>query len=228
MTGTTTGLVVGGNRGIGQAVAIGLARAGWEVHAASVTGAHEVQRIARDRGQTVHPSVVDVRDDASVARLADRFQVGLDALVMTAGTAITGRIDEVSPQDVARMLQEHVVGAYRVVRALRAPLAARNGHVVLLLSRMGQRPSRFGHAYGTAKAALGHLAGCLADDLMADGVRVTCVVPGSVNTDMLRSSVPQRLSRPVLHPDEVAAVIVRALTDEPGPTGVKLEIPAPS
>ena len=119
---TRTSLVVGGNRGIGQAVAIGLAGAGWEVHAASVTGAHEVHRVARDRGQTVHPSSVDVRESASVAQLTRSFRVGLDALVITVGTAVTGRMAEVSPDDVGRMLHEHIVGAYRVVRALRAPL----------------------------------------------------------------------------------------------------------
>lgn len=208
---TGTALVVGGNRGIGRHVALGLGRAGWTVAAASVTGARDVARAARAEGLTVQPALVDVRDDGTVRALRgwwDASHQGLDALVITAGTAVTGTMAEVEPDDVTRMLNEHVVGAYRVVRAFRQPLVRSRGQVVLVLSRMGRRPGRYGHAYGTAKAALAHLAGCLADELADDGVRVNCVSPGSVDTDMLRAVLPDRAGPGVMMPEEVARIIV--------------------
>ncbi|WP_407561202.1 SDR family NAD(P)-dependent oxidoreductase [Streptomyces sp. 184] len=208
-----TALVVGGNRGIGREVSLLLARAGWDVSAASATGAREVAEVARAAGLRVTPAAADVRDDGSVQRLRGWWNArctGLDALVVTAGTAITGPMDVIRPADIMAMMDEHVAGAYRMVRAFREPLALRRGHVVFVLSRMGRRPGRYGLAYGTAKAALAHLAGCLAEELADAAIRVNCVSPGSVDTDMLRAALPERAAS-AMPPDAVADVIAELL-----------------
>ncbi|MDH6435689.1 SDR family NAD(P)-dependent oxidoreductase [Streptomyces canus] len=207
-------LVVGGNRGIGQAVALQLAQLGWSVGAASLTGAQDARRAADVAGCRVRPYTVDVRDDASVHRLRrdwDAGHDGLDALVVTAGTAVTGRMAEIEPSDVQAMLDEHVVGAYRLVKSLRESLARRGGHVVLLLSRMGRHPRMYGHAYGTAKSALAHLAGCMAQELADEGVRVNCVSPGAVDTDLLRAALPGVPRPDTMSPAEAAGAVVALL-----------------
>ena len=200
LSGDRTALVVGASRGIGRATADELTLAGYRVWTAS-------------RGIAPGPLAhrVDVRDDADVERLRQVVTAdagGLDLLVITAGSAVLGRVGDITPDDLSRMLAEHVVGGYRITRALRAPLAARRGQVIFLLSRMGRAPRRHGHAYGTAKAALAHLAGCLALDLADDGIRVNCVSPGAVDTDMLRTALPSADPRHALRSGQVARLIV--------------------
>lgn len=223
-----TALIIGGNRGIGREVVIQLAGKGWEVCAASLTGAGDVLRQASARGVTVRRAQVDVRDTESVERLRhqwDAWHTGLDALVITAGTAVSRPMPDLRPEDLTAMFDEHVVGAYRAVRAFREPLASRRGHVVLLLSRMGRKPDRYGHAYGSAKAALAHLAGCLAAELSDDGVRVNCVCPGPVDTDMLRAAVPHRAAL-AMAPVDVARVIAQLLgPDFAGVNAAVLDVP---
>ncbi len=201
-----TALVIGGSSGIGRATAIAFARDGYMVYAASRSV--DADTLAPESGIRCTP--VDVCDERSVTDLARRLQStnpGLDVLVITAGTARVGRLQDLSPADIERMLLEHVVGAFRAVKAMHGLLAARQGHVIFLLSRMGRRPRLHGHAYGTAKAALEHLAGCLALDLAADGIRVNCVSPGAVDTPMLRANLPFRDPATALRTEEVAEVI---------------------
>ncbi|MFE9976665.1 SDR family oxidoreductase [Streptomyces hirsutus] len=202
-----TAVIIGGSSGIGRATAIAFARDGYTVHAASRSV--DVSTLALEPG--IRHTTVDICDERSVADLAQRLEStihSLDVLVITAGTARVGRLADLSPVDLQRMLLEHVVGAFRAVKAFRSMLAARQGHVILLLSRMGRRPRLHGHAYGTAKAALEHLAGCLALDLAADGIRVNCVSPGAVDTPLFRANLPFRDPATALPPEEVAEVIV--------------------
>lgn len=206
-TTSRTALVVGASRGIGRATAGALAKRGFMVCAASRTGdAPPACRWA---------AAVDIRHDDSVDRLwrmRENWFDGLDLLVITAGTAVTGRLDDVSPGDLARMLEEHVVAVYRLVRVFRPLLAARQGHIMLMLSRMGRRPRMHGHGYGTAKAALQYLAGCLALDLAEQRIRVNCVSPGAVRTDLHRRAMPHADSDAVMAP-EVIGEMVAELAD---------------
>ncbi|WP_329172851.1 SDR family NAD(P)-dependent oxidoreductase [Streptomyces sp. NBC_01477] len=217
-----TALVVGGSQGIGRAAAAQLAKEGWTVW----TAARRPDPLPAGTAALC----VDVRDGDSVRELRGRVGAGtdgLDLLVVTAGgAAVLGRMADITPDDVAEMLAQHVVGAYRVVRAFHDLLAARRGQVVLMLSRMGRAPRMHGHAYGTAKAALEHLAGCLALDLAAAGVRVNCVSPGAVDTAMFRTALPDRDPRTALPADDVGRLIVRLTDPEFGSlNGAVLDLP---
>lgn len=216
-----TALVVGGSQGIGRATAQALAAEDWQVW----TAARKL--LAPPDG--VVALCADIRDAESVRGLGKRMEEdadGLDLLVVTAGTAVLGRMDDVTPEDVDEMLSQHVVGVYRTVRTLRGILAARQGQVVLLLSRMGRSPRAHGHAYGTAKAALEHLAGCMALDLAAEGVRVNCVSPGAVDTAMFRTALPDRDPTTALTATDVARLLVRLAGEDFGLlNGAVLDLP---
>ncbi|MEU3031252.1 SDR family oxidoreductase [Streptomyces incarnatus] len=202
-----TAVIIGGSSGIGKAAALAFKREGYEVHAAS----RSLGAGAPAPGQGIQQTAVNICDEHSVADFARRLETsidGLDVLVITAGSARVGRLADLASADLERMLLEHVVGAFRAVKAFRSLLAARQGHVILLLSNMGRRPRLHGHAYGTAKAALEHLAGCLALDLAADRIRVNCVSPGAVDTPLLRENLPFRDPATALRPEQVAQVIV--------------------
>ncbi|MDF2257724.1 SDR family oxidoreductase [Streptantibioticus ferralitis] len=226
--GERTALVIGGSSGIGRAAAIALARDAYAVHAASRSADADTPA----PGPGIQQTAVDICDEGSVAGLARRLDStihGLDVLVITAGSARTGRLAELSPADLERMLLEHVVGAFRAVKAFRSMLAARQGHVILVLSRMGRRPRLHGHAYGTAKAALEHLAGCLALDLAEDGIRVNCVSPGAVDTPQFRANLPFRDPADAMRPEEVADVIVELAGPRfLGVNDTVIDIPGPS
>jgi NAD(P)-dependent dehydrogenase (short-subunit alcohol dehydrogenase family) len=219
-SGDRTALVIGASRGIGRATADELASAGYRVWTAS-------RGIAP--GPQAHRVDVQADEDAErLRRVISHGTDGLDVLVITAGSAVLGRIGDITPDDVSRMLAEHVVGGYRITRALRASLAARRGHVIFLLSRMGRAPRTHGHAYGTAKAALAHLAGCLALDLADDGIRVNCVSPGAVDTDLLRVALPASDPLRALRAEQVARLIVELAGPAfAGVNGAVLDVPGP-
>ncbi|MGC4768483.1 SDR family NAD(P)-dependent oxidoreductase [Micromonospora sp. DT44] len=223
----SSALVVGGRRGLGREVAEQLEQAGWSVLR---TGRSRADLESADgRARDYEP--LDLRDDSSVARLAhaqaSRGRT-LDLLMISAGSASLGGMTELEPTTFLTMLDEHVVGTYRLVRQFRPQLAAANGHVIVVLSRMGSRPRPHGYGYGTAKAASGFLTQCLAMELEPDGIRFNYVSPGAMDTDMFRTAFPGRDPATALDVGDVARTIVALTTPEfHHLSGAVIEIPRP-
>lgn len=177
--------VTGASRGIGLAIARGLAREGAvvSVGARNAEGlAEAVDQLGRD-GLKVHPYVVDVTDpdrlEAAIARSAAEHD-GLELLVANAGGSRGGGLRTSTADDWMYTLGINVVHAATAIRAAVPWLAASGqGAAVVIASISGWKP-RASSSYSVAKAAEIHLAPTLAVELAREKIRVNTLSPGSV------------------------------------------------
>jgi NAD(P)-dependent dehydrogenase (short-subunit alcohol dehydrogenase family) len=192
-------VVSGANRGIGLAVAEGLARRGMTVVAG--TRDPEAGQLAteplRAEGLDVQPHQLDVTDQASVDRLVDWVDARLgraDVLVNNAGIYPGGRAAELDLAVAEAAWQVNALGAWRLAASL-VPLMRRGrwGRIVNVSSQAGSLASMTGFmpAYNVSKAALNAVTRVLADDLRGSGILVNAVCPGWVATDMGGRGAPR-------------------------------------
>lgn len=177
-------VVTGGTSGIGRAIASAYARYGARVTATGATR-NEVEQ-ARDAVDlaNVDCTVLDVRDESAVQRLAAGFEQ-LDVLVNCAGVIRRGA-ELTDPAVFADVVDINLNGTMRVCHALRPALAARRGAIVNTTSIL----SVFGGAqvpgYAASKGGVAQLTKSLAIAYAVDGIRVNAIAPGFVQTPMVK------------------------------------------
>ena len=184
-------VVTGGSRGIGLATAMALRAEGAHVlvcgrSAPAVDGARS--QIERSPGPgRVAAVAADVRrhDDAQrlVATALEELG-GLDILVNNAGVGRFAPLGELSVDDWVETIETNLSGVFYCCRAA-IPVMKGNGGgwIVNISSLAGKHPFAGGSAYCTSKAGLNALTESLMQDVRRDGIRVSCVLPGSVNTE---------------------------------------------
>ena len=184
-------VVTGGSRGIGLATAMALRAEGAHVlvcgrSGPAVDGARS--HIERSPGPgRVAAVAADVRrhDDAQrlVATALEELG-GLDILVNNAGVGRFAPLDELSVDDWVETIETNLSGVFYCCRAA-IPVMKGNGGgwIVNISSLAGKHPFAGGSAYCTSKAGLNALTESLMQDVRRDGIRVSCVLPGSVNTE---------------------------------------------
>lgn len=221
-------VVTGGARGIGLAIATRFLAKGYRVALLDIdrkTLAATAKLLADPA--RVFAATCDVSDPAQVksAIKAVAAQFGrIDALVNNAGIAVFKPILETSFAEFQRVLAVNLGGAFNCTHACApAMLKHGGGAVVNIASISGLRASTLRVAYGTSKAALIHLTRQYAAELGTVGIRVNCVAPGPVDTDMaaLVHSVAIRqdyydtipLNR-YGTPEEIAAAVVFLCSDD--------------
>jgi NAD(P)-dependent dehydrogenase (short-subunit alcohol dehydrogenase family) len=189
-------LVTGGARGLGAGMAEALARAGAAVVIGDIqedTGKATAD-VLKESGATAAFVPLDVTDDASwesaVARTIDELG-GLDIVVNNAGVEISGLVVDLDPRDVRRMLEVNVLGTAlgikHAFRALRPGGSAGAGGAVVNISSVAATIPFPGIAgYSATKAAVDRLTrvAALESGKLGYGVRVNCVYPGLVPTEM--------------------------------------------
>lgn len=185
-------LVTGGGRGIGRALALGLAEHGVGV---GLIGRHtatldETAAQCAAAGVPSATAVGDVRDAESVRQAVDEVagRLGpIDLLVNNAGvtdTEDTGFADA-DLDDVLRVVDVNLLGPMRVAHAVLPQMrAARHGRILNVNSGFAYRRGASMTGYGVSKAALGRFSDLLAHQLADEGVVVLDVSPGLVRTDM--------------------------------------------
>jgi NADP-dependent 3-hydroxy acid dehydrogenase YdfG len=197
-----TALVAGASSGIGLATALALAEAGARVHAAA--------RRTDSMPAPLIAHALDVTDRTAVDSLAREIGA-LDILVVAAGTNVPRRgLDELAPEAWDELIAVNLTGAFNLLRALREPLQAARGDVVLIGSVSGSWPDRSGSAYQASKAAMLALGRAAAFE-ERHGVRHTTILPGVVDTPILdrRPQPPSAEERTrMLMPEDVAAAVV--------------------
>ncbi len=215
-----TALVTGSSRGIGAAAARRLAADGWDVCVHYNESEAAARALARELGV---PAIrADVADPAQVKDLF--AAVGpVDLLVCNAGEARYGLLTDTGEDAWRHTLAVNTDGAYRCCReAIPHMVRQKAGCIVLVSSVWGLYGASCEAAYSASKAALIGLGKALAKELGPSGVRVNCVCPGVIDTDMLaqfdqadRQDLVDRTPLGRLgKPEDVAALIAFLASDD--------------
>lgn len=184
-----TALVTGASRGIGRAIAVGLAQAGADVAAAARSEAELVSLgdEIRSMGPASLPLVADLADPASVAEVADRaweWQDGLDVLVNGAGVIVRRDPPEVTVEDFDHVIGVNLRSPFLLTQEVGWRMRRRGGgSIVNVASAAGEAVTGASLIYQASKAGLIHLTRGFASRL-APQVRVNAVGPGYIRTSL--------------------------------------------
>ncbi|HEY0248159.1 MAG TPA: SDR family oxidoreductase [Gryllotalpicola sp.] len=213
-------LVTGASSGIGAAIARGFLDAGARVHAVARRADAMVQELGQDAVDdgrcVIHP--VDVSDSAAMLALgAELAATGpVDTLVCAAGFNIPKRrVAELTVEAWDELVAVNLNGAFYALRATLDQIRECNGDIVFISSVTASWPDHAGAAYGATKSGLLGLARGAGIDEHGNGVRVTSVLPGIVNTAILdKRPIPPtpELRRWMVQPEDIAQACLTAVT----------------
>jgi len=181
------GIVTGGSKGIGLAIARAFLDRGMQVTISARTDA-DLAAATRmlEGGEKLHAIRADVRDPADAQRLVDdtvrRFG-GVDVLVNNAGIGKFGHVADMSLDDWRQIIETNLTGVFYCTRAALPAMKARGaGFIVNVSSLAGKNPFVGGAAYCASKAGLNAFSEALMQEVRHDNIRVSYVLPGSVST----------------------------------------------
>lgn len=183
----STVLVTGASRGIGREIAVAFAEAGHDVafcFSKDKAGAEETARLIRAAGGEALPFFADVSEEKQVEEMFSAL-LGLEIVVNNAGISLFSEIAETSLSDWERVFAVNVRGAFLCTRAAVPKLLKRGGGCIVNVSSMwGETGASCESAYSASKAALIGFTKAAAKELAPSGIRVNCVAPGIIDTEM--------------------------------------------
>lgn len=223
-------LVTGGSRGIGRATAILFARAGSDI-AVNFMSREDAAREVKEEVERIGRECVLLKADVSIPEEVRRM-VGelyekwgqIDVLVNNAGIWTYGEMGEMDQEVWAQSMKINLDGVFYVCNAV-VPMMKqkKRGWIVNVSSTAAQRGEAFHSHYAATKGAINSLTKSLAVELASHNIRVNCVAPGWVDTDMcaevfsdpdyreaVRNSIP--LKR-IAAPEDIAGAILFLASD---------------
>ena len=183
-----TVLITGGSRGIGAACVRTFAENGWNIAFTYSKSREAADRLADETGALAFRA--DQQDTAAVelaaAEVKARFGT-IDAVVCNAGIAEQKLFQNITDADWMRMLDVNLMGTVRTIRAvLPEMLHNHKGSIVTVSSMWGECGASCESHYSASKAAIIGLSKSLAQELGPSNIRVNCIAPGVIDTDMNR------------------------------------------
>jgi short-subunit dehydrogenase len=214
-------LITGASSGIGRALAVQAARAGYGVYAVgrNVRALAALAGQVGEEGGTITTDVTDISDPANAPGLIGRA-VGayghIDVLVNNAGAAAAGPIAMQSDEALRVQFGTHVFGPLALAREALPTLRASRGHIFMLGSGVARVPVGGMGAYPPSKAALRSATSILRRELVSLDIAVTYVDPGAVDTGfMTRAGMPGAPRDVLVSPELVARKILLAIITRP-------------
>jgi NAD(P)-dependent dehydrogenase (short-subunit alcohol dehydrogenase family) len=211
-------VVTGGARGIGRAMARKFASAGAEIVIVADVDADGAWSVAREIGGMAIRC--DVSSETDVAQLVEKVHIAkgrIDIMCSNAGIAVDGG-PETANSEWQRIWDVNVMAHVYVARhALPAMLARREGYILGTVSAAGLLNHMFAAPYGVTKAAALSFFEWLAIAHGDEGIRVSCLCPLGVKTDMLaaeRRKGLDFLTAAALEPERVAETVLQGIHDE--------------
>lgn len=220
-------VVTGASRGIGRAIAIALARRGFEVAlwARDREGLEGAAAEIVAAGGRARATVCDVTHTDSVTAAVEavrRSSSRVRVVVNNAGAVVRARTVDTTDDAWRHVMAVNLEGTFRVTRAL-LPMLEAGARIVNIASRAGREGTPMLAAYCAAKHGVVGFTRSLAVELRAAKVSVNAVCPGSVDTAMLREGIPD--ASPDMSPDDIAKTVVFLAADAPEQlTGACLDI----
>src|SRR5437764_1027005 len=184
-------LVTGGSKGLGKAMALGLAQAGADIVISS-RHENELQTSAKEIQSSTEANISDLAADMSrreeaarLAKAALAVMSRVDILINNAGTNLPQPIDQIRDEDWDRLVELNLSSCMALTRALVPGMKERRwGRVIHISSIMGFSSAGGRNAYSATKSALLGLARASANDLGPFGITVNCIAPGPFLTDL--------------------------------------------
>jgi len=220
------GIVTGGSKGIGLAIARAFLDRGMQVTISARKDADLEQATRTLKGgapstslgaDNLHTVRADVRDPADSQRVVDetvrRFG-GVDVLVNNAGIGKFANVADMSLDDWRQIIDTNLSGVFHCTRAAIPAMKTRGaGFVVNISSLAGKNPFAGGAAYCASKAGLNAFTEALMQELRHDNIRVSYVLPGSVSTGFGDRGASGEADWK-LAPEDVARVVVDLIAHE--------------
>ncbi len=192
-------LVTGASRGIGAAIAEKLAQTGFKVlinYQSNEAKALEVKTRIESQGGSADVIRFDVGDDVQVTEAFKKIAANdepLRVLVNNAGISRDQLVLRLDPKDLMEVLQINLLGAiYCSKEAAKLMLKQRQGSIIQMSSVVGEMGNAGQTAYAASKAGLIGVTKSLARELASRSIRVNCVTPGYIETEMTDALTPQQ------------------------------------
>lgn len=207
-------IVTGGTRGIGRAIVEALLDDGALVTFCGATP----ESVNKSLSEISHPKVFGVAADvsseddvSSLFAFAVKQMGGVDILIANAGIGIFAPAGDLTVEQWKKTLDVNLTGAYLCARAALAPMRnAKSGHIVFISSLAAKNPFAGGAAYNASKFGMNGMSEAIMLDHRYDGIRITEIMPGSVDTDFS----PRSGGKPSgwkIQPSDVADATMAAL-----------------
>lgn len=222
-------VVTGGSRGIGLAIATKLAEAGARVFVCgrSRTAVRDAVGQLGEHGNA-YGEACDVRSEEQVRQMLDeavRQMGGLDILVNNAGIGIVGKsVEEISGDEFRQTIETNLLAVFYACHyAIPAMRARGGGYIINISSLAGQNAHPRMAAYNASKFGLNGFSEAMMQEVRHDGIKVTYICPGSVNT-YFGGDTPSVDKAWQLQPEDIAQVVLDLLEMDPRALPSKVEI----
>ncbi len=189
----STIVITGGSRGIGAAAVALFAEKGHRVYFLYEKNHEAAKTVADKTGATA--LCCDVADSAAVRKAFETIGQA-DVLICNAGICHTGLMSQLPESDWDRLFDVNVKGIYNCVNAaMPGFLKMQKGCIITVSSMWGQVGASCEAAYSATKGAVIALTKALAQELGPSGIRVNCVAPGVIETDMCANVSPDTMEQ---------------------------------
>ncbi|HEY6233003.1 MAG TPA: SDR family oxidoreductase [Pyrinomonadaceae bacterium] len=223
-------VVTGGTKGIGRAIAESLIREQLNVCIGARNEAElneAVESLNKLNAGKAIGVACDVRIDSEVRTLFERAQAelgGVDVLVNNAGVGLFARVVEMSPEDFRAVLETNLFGVFYCCREA-IPLMKRRGggYIINISSLAGANPHPRMAAYNASKFGLNGFSEALMQEVRHDNIKVSYIMPGSVNTEFGGDS-PSAQNSWQLQPEDIAKVVIDLLHHDDRSLPSRIEI----
>ncbi|MCM3666482.1 SDR family oxidoreductase [Mesobacillus subterraneus] len=190
-------LITGASGGLGQAIALKLAAAGYSLYLhynQNETGIGNLMgKLHRFEGEFI-PIKADLSSKSGYLELASNI-FSLDAIVHNAGNSMYGLLEEIEESEAESLIQIHVTSPLLLTKKLIPKLRQKkSGSIVVVSSIWGQTGATCEVAYSMVKGAQIAFAKALSKELGGSGIRVNAVAPGAIHTPMISGFSPEEIS----------------------------------
>lgn len=208
-------VVTGGTRGIGYSIAAALLAEGAKVFICgrdSATLRSALASLGKHAKDRVDGATADMRryEDCRniIRKAAERFG-GLDILVNNAGIGIFNPVDQITPEEWDAVIETNLSGVFYCCREAIPVMRRRgSGYIFNISSLAGINPFAGGSAYNASKFGLNGFSEAMMQDVRYDGIRVSYIMPGSVDTDFAAAPGSKKSETWKLTGEDIAKAVV--------------------
>ncbi|HET7360540.1 MAG TPA: SDR family NAD(P)-dependent oxidoreductase [Salinimicrobium sp.] len=209
-----TAIVTGASRGLGKATASTLLAKGVKVYGIA-RNKKDLMAVQKELGENFFPVVQDIGNEGEIKKwIAATFSENNapDILINNAGAGIFGKIDELSSEQWHQMINTNLNAAFYLTSAI-VPFMKKSknsSHIINIGSILGKISGAEKSGYSATKFGIQGFSEALFKELRYDSIKVSCVNPGSIETNFFEDSGVESHDK-MLHPEDIAATLVHIL-----------------